>query len=419
MTSHFNSNLSLLKKHNKDVYKYISAQKSTWKERSLPTVNSVCQPISLNEFRSTTLIYFGIDNGLVTCINALNGENNLIVVEDDIDVFLSFLSTVDNPKIFNPGCVQWIFDPTMIGDLNPEELFLGRTAVLNPDSAKQSELTIAVLRFVKEQTLKMNQRRSECNATYLVMVTYNRLTLTRLTLERLDKNTTLPMKLVIVDNNSTDGTRDWLKENMDRYLFIEKLFLTDDNLGIGRALNNGMSYALSRSNKVGRIDNDVLVPPHWLEDFTSVIESDLKPMVVGGYVTDDDIAKEQIKKASKEVVKDLKVYFVDYAGGCLNLYQPNLFDKLGFFPEYPLYGVEDGGLCEAARGAGEKVIVVDNVKVEHLPSLFDEETGYVNFKQDQLKIHCRAVMDAKVKNKGCSDLSSARLKNIAQASRSG
>ncbi|MCP4674610.1 MAG: glycosyltransferase family 2 protein [Deltaproteobacteria bacterium] len=348
---------------------------------------------SLEGFRATTLVYFGVDRGLLEVLRALGGENNLLVVEEDTSKMLSLLAEIDDPGVFNPESIEWIFSEGMLSNVESMRFFLGRTAVLNPKSAKRSGLTLAVMRYLKDQTLELNRRRSECDDTYFVMVTYNRLTLTKLTLERLAKNTKPPIRLVIVDNGSTDGTREWLRSSRGKYPFIEKLFFFDENLGIGRALNNGMLYALSRSTKTGRIDNDVLVPPNWLEDLTQVLQSELRPLVVGGFVTDDDTAKEQAENARTERVDDLKVYFVDYAGGCLNLYPKDVFERLGFFPEFPLYGVEDGGLCKAARDAGENVVVVDNVKVEHLPSLFGEEIDYTDFKQEQLRIHAQATKE--------------------------
>ena len=46
----------------------------------------------------------------------------------------------------------------------------------------------------------------------LLMVTYNRLELTKQTLDSIFKNTKTPFELVIVDNASTDGTVEFLKD---------------------------------------------------------------------------------------------------------------------------------------------------------------------------------------------------------------
>ncbi len=375
-------NLKLLQELNPEVLRRVEKTAREGKRSTIP--NSAKTP-SLGDYRATTFVYFGIDRGLPKIINELNGENNLIVVEENNEKLVDLLAETENENMLRPERVQWVFATDMLHELHRGAFVLGKMVVLNPEHAPRSALTLAVLRFIKELALTLNRRREENSDTYLTMVTYNRLPMTKLTLERLLKNTKPPFKLVIVDNNSTDGTPEWLAKCRDRYSFIERVFLFDDNLGIGRALNNGMVYALSRSTKVGRVDNDVLVPPRWLEDMTRVLRSELKPLVVGGCITDDDVASEQIEDAAKTSVGDLKVYHVDFAGGFLNLYPPDIFDDLGFFPEQPLYGVEDGGLCKAARDAGENVVIVDNVKVEHLPSIFGEAAEYIEFKEEQLR----------------------------------
>ena len=46
----------------------------------------------------------------------------------------------------------------------------------------------------------------------VMMVTYNRLELTKQTLDNLFKNTKYPINLIIIDNNSTDDTVNYLND---------------------------------------------------------------------------------------------------------------------------------------------------------------------------------------------------------------
>ncbi|MDJ0765530.1 MAG: glycosyltransferase family 2 protein [Myxococcota bacterium] len=381
------ANLAILAEKNPALYEKVRDHRNEPIPETLPAAGTQHPPIRLSEHRCTTIVYLGIDDNLTPLLDGLNGENNLLVVEPDISKFSRLLDASISPKFADPTAVQWIFDTACFEGGALDHFFLGRTRILATGESSRSLLALDALKYVKKRALEVDQRRRTSSHPYLVMVTYNRLDFTRITLERLLKNTTLPFRLVILDNGSTDGTQDWLKANREGFPFIDKLFFFEENLGIGRALNNGMSYALSQSQRVGRIDNDVLVPPRWLEDLTAVLESDLNPMVVAGCITDDDVAKAQIRNSVPQHVAGLKVYAVDYAGGFLNLYRSDVFDQLGFFPEYPLYGVEDGGLCKAAKGQGERVLVVDNVKVEHLPSFLGEALDYEDFKHRQLGLH--------------------------------
>ncbi len=86
-------------------------------------------------------------------------------------------------------------------------------------------------------------------------------------------------------------------------------------------------------------------------------------------MTADSNIRGYVEQAHSVVVGDLKVYPVPAVGGCCNVYRPTIFSELGYFAEEPLYGVEDAGLCRATREAGHPIVIVDNVKVEHLPNI--------------------------------------------------
>ncbi|HSV43976.1 MAG TPA: glycosyltransferase, partial [Candidatus Bathyarchaeia archaeon] len=70
----------------------------------------------------------------------------------------------------------------------------------------------------------------------IAMVTYNRLYFTKLAIESILTLTTHPHILTVVDNNSQDGTRDYLCE-LKRKGSIQNLFLLDENVGLAKAAN--------------------------------------------------------------------------------------------------------------------------------------------------------------------------------------
>lgn len=73
----------------------------------------------------------------------------------------------------------------------------------------------------------------------IVMVTYNQLEYTKLCVESIQINKkNIPYEIIIVDNLSTDGTREWLKQSSGI-----KYFLNDTNKGFGAACNQGAALA--------------------------------------------------------------------------------------------------------------------------------------------------------------------------------
>lgn len=73
------------------------------------------------------------------------------------------------------------------------------------------------------------------NNVYIIIVTFNGMQWLSKCLE-----STIPYPVIIVDNDSTDGTVDYIKKHYSEV----KLFVNKENLGFGQANNIGISYAL-------------------------------------------------------------------------------------------------------------------------------------------------------------------------------
>lgn len=99
----------------------------------------------------------------------------------------------------------------------------------------------------------------------IALITYNRLAYTQKTLRNLWRTIELPYYLVIVDNASTDGTKDYLNTLEGRYR-AEKVILNDENLYPGAACNIGWAEGLkdfSNATHLMRLDNDMHLEKGW------------------------------------------------------------------------------------------------------------------------------------------------------------
>ena len=96
----------------------------------------------------------------------------------------------------------------------------------------------------------------------IVVVTYNNLALTRLCLESIIRNTQYPnFEIIVVDNNSTDGTPSYLRYLAARFPQLS-VILNSSNLGFARANNQGIRR--STGDYLILLNNDTVVPPGWL-----------------------------------------------------------------------------------------------------------------------------------------------------------
>lgn len=97
---------------------------------------------------------------------------------------------------------------------------------------------------------------------HTVFITHNRLELTKRAIESYLETVTLPHSLCVVDNASTDGTREWLHENVSLFQTVHWM---DNNVYPGKATNIGWSV-LSSTPLLHRADNDFIFLPGWCEE---------------------------------------------------------------------------------------------------------------------------------------------------------
>ena len=95
---------------------------------------------------------------------------------------------------------------------------------------------------------------------HTVFITYNRLELTKVAISSYLETVTVPHTLVVVDNHSTDGTREWLLDDFDF-----GVHLLNENRYPGFACNLGWDRAPSDADFLHRADNDFKFLPGWCE----------------------------------------------------------------------------------------------------------------------------------------------------------
>jgi glycosyltransferase involved in cell wall biosynthesis len=107
---------------------------------------------------------------------------------------------------------------------------------------------------------------------HTVMVTYNRLESTKQSIASFLETVTVPWSLTIVDNGSTDGTREWLA---DHGPFKARTVALGENRYPGYACNLGWSYAPDDATHLQRADNDWTFLPGWCDVVQEAFENPL------------------------------------------------------------------------------------------------------------------------------------------------
>ena len=119
--------------------------------------------------------------------------------------------------------------------------------------------------------------------TSIIILTYNNLDYTKDCIESILKYTKKgTYEIIVVDNLSTDGTREWLKKQKNL-----KVLLNEENLGFPKGCNQGIALA-NPHNDILLLNNDTIVTENWLENLKKCLYSDTSIGAVGAISNHDE-----------------------------------------------------------------------------------------------------------------------------------
>ncbi len=163
---------------------------------------------------------------------------------------------------------------------------------------------------------------------------YNQVDYTRQCVESMIKHGIDLSRLVIVDNFSTDNTREYLQT-----LPLGGLILNKENLGCGVAWNQGALVLQAEWTII--MNNDVLVSRNWLENLINVAEQNqlkvISPAMIEGPLDYDfDTFAGQASSKLQTVLRLGARHAV-----CLAIHN-SVWQEIGYFQPIPkLLGYED------------------------------------------------------------------------------
>ena len=99
------------------------------------------------------------------------------------------------------------------------------------------------------------------------ITTYNRLDFTKQCLESLFWSKPKNIEIVIVDNNSTDGTVEFLKSIKNE--MIKEIIFNNENKHLGYAIVQGWNVLKDYCDILGCVNNDFLFEPGWEKNIIS------------------------------------------------------------------------------------------------------------------------------------------------------
>ena len=227
----------------------------------------------------------------------------------------------------------------------------------------------------------------------VVTLTHNKLEYTRLCLTSLLRTSGPTWELVVVDNGSTDGTREWLdgfgptaKESGVSLTVIAN----EGNIGCSTARNQGAERA--RGERVVFMDNDVaLRSRNWLTELSACFDRHPDAGIVGPKLV-YPFPPHAIQCAGAAVSPSGRIQFVGRGeprddprfnveqemqcliSACFMAKRSVLTETGGFDEAFNPVEYEDIDLCYNARSKGYGIFYVPSVEMYHFENVTTEGT---------------------------------------------
>lgn len=110
------------------------------------------------------------------------------------------------------------------------------------------------------------------HVTSIVILSYNTLDYLQVCIASIRRHTARgSYELIIVDNASTDGSAQWLREEQQRADDIRVIF-NSQNAGFPKGCNQGMGIA--RGDEILLLNSDTIVTPHYLDNMLRALYAD-------------------------------------------------------------------------------------------------------------------------------------------------
>lgn len=215
----------------------------------------------------------------------------------------------------------------------------------------------------------------------IVFPAHNRLNLVKQTLESLTKNTPREKyELVVVDDDSTDGTRVYLREQKSAGN-IDKL-IESANHSCGTSKNQGIKEASCEYIYIS--DSDMYFQEGWLEELLSVYHK-LPASILGS------CGHPWWPTLRKMTIDGREIHIVEQQPGNSWLISKDIWYKCGPLLEGAKYGEDDTEFCNRAHKQGIFVSHLNSSKVLHCGVKRSDGSFSYGY-QDQIKNYPKGVI---------------------------
>jgi GT2 family glycosyltransferase/Tfp pilus assembly protein PilF len=269
---------------------------------------------------------------------------------------------------------------------NDAIIYLKHALKIKPDDIELNNtlLDIEKIQNINNNCIQIAAVESNSKVVSIIILTYNNLFYTRETIKSIKKYTNVPYEIIIVDNNSTDGTVEYLQNNPNL-----NVILNNYNKGFAAGCNQGISVA--KGEYILLLNNDVIVTEGWLDRLLDYFKRDASLGIVGpitnyisgpqldanflkpgvspeSIINDGDLFIQKYAESLYEQKKGKGGYFPRITGFCMLISRKVIETIGGLDEQFAIGNYEDDDFCVRAQMAGFKGLIASDVFIYHFGS---------------------------------------------------
>ena len=193
---------------------------------------------------------------------------------------------------------------------------------------------------------------------YIIIPAHNEEKFISQTLQSIVSQDTLPKKVVVVDDNSTDSTASIVEEFTKKFHWITLVHKTSDAIHLPgskviQAFQKGLETLDDNYDFIVKADSDLIFPANYFETIISHFKSDDTIGMAGGFA--------YIEKNGDWILENLTDK--DHIRGAFKAYRKATFKQIGGLKPAMGWDTVDELLCKFYNW---KVVTDESLKVKHL-----------------------------------------------------
>lgn len=248
----------------------------------------------------------------------------------------------------------------------------------SPVNSRHDSLLPSVKEKILSVALKSEGQSRIAGLVSIVILTFNQIRFTQECVASIQACTPEPHEIIFVDNGSTDGTVEWLKEQLQvnaGYRLIDN----GTNFGFAKGCNQGIKTA--QGEFILLLNNDVVVTSEWLGGMLECLRRQQNAGIIGP-MTNNISGIQRVKRIGYDDMSGLNSYASYFrqtnryrrienrriVGFCM-LFRHELADRIGLLDEsFGSGNFEDDDYCLRAELAGYRNLIAGDVFIHHYGS---------------------------------------------------